>query len=846
MKLPARNKKRNLDLELWSSSSRVVARRVTPEKERDTYCLEHREKGVCACYKAKYEQQCQCCKCMLRIGDCTQNLGYGWVHCHCDQDDNRGLPSIRRGFIAAVNLGLALEDEAPSVNARRTLTLEDESVSDEKQNSAAASDEDADEEESSKKGSTTATTLAAHHDETAQQQEHLTKEQSAIIQFRPTSGDVVCVNALAGCGKTTTISLICNQFHERYSILYLVFNRKNQDEASDSGKFPRSVEIRTTHAYVLRHYFGVHNMHNVKKTEAHVLDDIIDAANLTADVQVIFPDLEGNKLKARIESIARFIQQTVKKYEASADENMKDDHIPWRARPNSNLTKRTIWKSKLSVTKYLSWSRLYFDVIQERCHRVKDAGAKETIPYDSYIKVAQLEGFVTHHTMVMVDEAQDMTPCQADLFWGKHASENRVTYLFGDRHQQLYRFRGASNSFKDMMLTPHTKSFSLTGSFRFGENIATAASLVLRTVNGGPLVGRSSDPGQIHDCSDTFDHGIVLCRSNNGILKYIFFASPNKWCYLDHKSKPLAKIPEWVYNLERCMSIVEELEEEDPSNGAAGETGRRRRAIFGFVYRGATLDSVSDIKEFGEDEGDSDLLRYLDLLLFLKSSDTSLEDFRRKILKSFVPRDDCIAKYDGTIMATIHKSKGLEFDRVFLFNDFNFDLMMNPNIAESRREDEVNTLYVALTRSKSHLYVCPEIQHFLSSLSMKYLDSPSIKIVKTMSHKEMREDWEDQWSFFMGNEDPISSIDDVPWPLVSSSEEASENASLLLDSKMTETEQRQHLRSFVLRYHPDKFWPKYGARIQGNQLEESVKGRLGEVYRQSWNALKALANRGEN
>ena len=55
-----------------------------------------------------------------------------------------------------------------------------------------------------------------------------TKEQMEILSYEPDVGEVVVVNALAGCGKTSTTALLCNKKHAENpsaTILYLVYNR---------------------------------------------------------------------------------------------------------------------------------------------------------------------------------------------------------------------------------------------------------------------------------------------------------------------------------------------------------------------------------------------------------------------------------------------------------------------------------------------------------------------------------------------------------------------------------------------------------------------------------------------
>ena len=63
------------------------------------------------------------------------------------------------------------------------------------------------------------------------------------------------------------------------------------------------------------------------------------------------------------------------------------------------------------------------------------------------MKVAQLEQLRIDSDVVMIDEAQDMTPCQANLFWGQGQRSDKITYLFGDRYQN--RLRGSRRNAYD-------------------------------------------------------------------------------------------------------------------------------------------------------------------------------------------------------------------------------------------------------------------------------------------------------------------------------------------------------------------------------------------------------------
>ena len=79
-------------------------------------------------------------------------------------------------------------------------------------------------------------------------------------------------------------------------------------------------------------------------------------------------------------------------------------------------------------------------------------------------------------------------------------------------------------------------------------------------------------------------------------------------------------------------------------------------------------------------------------------SDYTMEDLYQRVLKIFseTPEEDTIT------LCTIHKSKGLEADYVYILNEF---LIPSPfSKSAEQRQQENNLKYVARTRAKKGLY----------------------------------------------------------------------------------------------------------------------------------------------
>lgn len=83
------------------------------------------------------------------------------------------------------------------------------------------------------------------------------------------------------------------------------------------------------------------------------------------------------------------------------------------------------------------------------------------------------------------------------------------------------------------------------------------------------------------------------------------------------------------------------------------------------------------------------------------SSHKSLADFKRFTALGFAKEE----KEDGLTLATIHTTKGLEFDIVFLMGMCDGTFPDYRATTEKALTEEQNNVYVAITRAKRHLYI---------------------------------------------------------------------------------------------------------------------------------------------
>lgn len=814
-----------------SKKKRTISALVSPsptKKRRrltEGWCERRCVYGSCFCYKAELCQRCQSCHRYVMEGHCIFNPGGGWVHVRCSGDEDRGVTSIVKGLNTNIRM-LESGDEAQGV--QEAIMCEEDHETDKMKNSQSAvlvsqSQGDKGEDESGGiHGARQSSMFEDNHDSDYEddsdtavavpqkpQEEPWTREQLDILNHEASPGDLICINALAGCGKTTTIALLCNRYEQAFpsgiQMLYVVFGSEAQTEARASNKFPKGgMTILTSHACVRRLYFGISNFMNCKPVNAIKLDDIISKLGLVEFAKEKFPNLSRRKVDKIAQTVAGYIRKTIAKFQVSCSGKVKPEHVYWLA-TKQGLTHRTKWRESLCAQNYTSWAQEIFDDLYDKCRNIRDHGGEAELPHDIYMKVAQLEGLRLPYDVIAVDEAQDLTPCQADIFWGDRNRQDKIIYLFGDQWQQLYRFRGASDSFKDMRKTPNTKNMSLTGSFRFGKKIADAASLILKFGGGEQVTGLSSVPGHVLKYS-SFTKGVAICRSNNGMMSYLLHNGSriDKWTFLKGKGHTLVP-SNTICSLERFLWKEE----------------------VSFKFKGETFTDIDDLHEYCEETDDAELRKDIGLLTILMkhTPPKRVRDFYADIQLSYVPLDEgtSIEQFDGVILTTCHGIKGLEFDNVYIHSDFKFDTLMKTSdyLNKPRLVDEVNIFYVAVTRTKKKLYLSKEADKFT-----KYLKrSEYISTDRGTARK--RQEWEAAWERFDADENPITHINDIPWPVGSTP-----NNPFYLDDKMGEEEQLAFVRRMILRFHADKFMPKYGHRFKEESREklESIVTKSGNGW----------------
>jgi AAA domain/UvrD-like helicase C-terminal domain len=275
-----------------------------------------------------------------------------------------------------------------------------------------------------------------------------TAEQDQAVALFHSKGSLK-INAFAGTGKTTTLSMIAKSTPRRG--IYLAFNKAIAEDAKRA--FPDTVSCSTIHSLAFRATPSAYK-HGDKMTRtvnANALAELLELKEWRLD--------RDHKLTPRSQGF--LILQTLRRFMQSAALAPEGSHVPRYGRlmtaPEAVLA--AVQKFTLDCAQYV-WTRM------------QDAKDDMALGHDGYLKLWALSRPQIAAEFILLDEAQDTNPVVLDVL---RAQPAQMVYV-GDKYQQIYEWRGAINAMENIDCD-HTSY--LTGSFRFGDTIARVASAIL-------------------------------------------------------------------------------------------------------------------------------------------------------------------------------------------------------------------------------------------------------------------------------------------------------------------------------------------------------------------------------
>lgn len=468
-----------------------------------------------------------------------------------------------------------------------------------------------------------------------------TDEQREAITYFAEGEDLV-IQAGAGTGKTSTLKMLGKYNKGRGQ--YIAFNKAIVEEAKQ--KFPEHIKANTAHSIAFgRTEFSKDRLFNGKRVRA------IDVANFLG-IKPIILSVGDSKKVLSASYLGSFMNRTIDRFCQSEDHQLEPWHFPYidgidlpleggkRSYVNNNLVRERLWphfdKAWADITSYDGFMRFN---------------------HQHYLKMFQLGEARINCDFILFDEAQDANPVILDIVLRQKAQKVFV----GDTQQQIYGFTGAINAMERLDTENVTY---LTQSFRFGDEVATVANKVLEKLGAElRLKGLVSIDSRVL-LEPEADCDVILTRTNAAAIEYALGAqSVGKTVAIVGGSKDLVTFAK-----------------------AAQDLQNRRSTIHPELCCFQDWAEVQEYVKYDEDGADLKLMvSLIDRYGAQKVIDA---------LSITIDREDLA----DVVVSTAHKSKGREWDRVKLGNDFPDEGGDKPIGAE-----ELRLLYVAVTRAKLQL-----------------------------------------------------------------------------------------------------------------------------------------------
>lgn len=509
----------------------------------------------------------------------------------------------------------------------------------------------------------------------------LTAEQIAIIN---STGNIK-INAVAGSGKTTTIIEYAKARPKNSSILYLAFNRSVKLEAVKKFEEKRlgNVKIETAHSLAYKHVV-FRNSYKVR-AQGYKTYEIAELLGLQAS---------GEKHAEHI--VASHINKFITYFCNSNKPRVQDLNY---------LDVVTDVKARIFVTSFYEYIEA-----QTRLLLSKMNTGEIEITHDFYLKKFQLMEPRLNYDYILFDEGQDASAAMLDLFLKQQA----VKVIVGDTHQQIYGWRYAVNSIEKADFA----TFHLSTSFRFRQDIANLATGVLAwkehlqpqvpvTITG---LGKRTE----------VKTKAVLARTNLGLLlkaiEYVTERKSIKHIYFE------GNINSYTYAAEGA-SLYDVL-----------SLYNNRHSFIKDKLVGA-MKNMRELEEYIEKTEDVQLGMMVEVV---KEYGNTIPGIIKSIKDKHVPNDE--KDKAEIIFSTVHRCKGMEYDAVQLVNDFITEEKLEKQKAEakesglplntSKLNEEINLLYVAVTRTRN-------ILHIPASLVPKGFEASSqIHVTKVQTEEE--------------------------------------------------------------------------------------------------------------
>ena len=312
------------------------------------------------------------------------------------------------------------------------------------------------------------------------------------------------------------------------------------------------------------------------------------------------------------------------------------------------------------------------------------------IDFDDMIWLPVITGCkVWQNDWVFVDEAQDTNPARRALARKMLKTRGRAVFV-GDRHQAIYGFTGAdSNSIDQICREFNCKMLPLTTTYRCPKAVVAKAQTIVSHIHAHESAPEGSVEYITQKQFDTLSLGerglhpvedAILCRNTKPLVQMAYtLIARGIGCHVEGREIGAG-----------LLKLVDRFDTKSAYDF--------RDRLVAFCER-----EVAKLNSKGKETQAQALQDRVDTILVIMDANPAcktLQEVRDRIAKLF--QDSEREPVATVTLATVHKSKGREWNRVFVLGQNAY--MPSPYARQEwQLEQEDNLIYVAYTRAKSEL-----------------------------------------------------------------------------------------------------------------------------------------------
>ncbi len=479
-------------------------------------------------------------------------------------------------------------------------------------------------------------------------------EQTAIHNHMESGTEHLVVDALAGTGKTTTMSHGIELAPEEKK-LYVVFNKKNVEEGKKKIRDPRC-QIMSLNGlgfrYVIRAWPGSEPKDTVEFDRVRACGPQTQGAEMPGSVC------------AEIVKIVAFAKNTCP-FAKHADLMRIAES---RGFGPSDAHESAGWTIE-------QFCQIALDAMQ-MAKTVRDS--LKRISFNDQIWLPVVNGWARGwFDLVVVDECQDMNATQLILAQKAMKKGGRMV-LVGDPNQAIYAFRGADvRGMERLKVALNAKVLPLTTTYRCPAKVVATAKRLVPTYQAAPTAAEGVERMATEAMMlKEVKIGDAVISRKNGPLMGLCLALLRSGIPARIEGRDIGK---------KLLKVIQDLKASTvPAFVTAVESWGDRKAA-----------KAAAMRDGGGEELAQEINDTVETLLAVADEAGSVTEIESRINNLF--SDTAEGPRPAVVLSSVHKAKGLEWKRIYLLQG-TFTKNWSTEASEER-----NIKYVAITRAMSEL-----------------------------------------------------------------------------------------------------------------------------------------------